>query len=206
MPVKLTTPRYSGLTVLLEPNDESTNVQGGKSVTRQGRKIQFRNHIAEVPDSWMPLVEQHPSFTGQGRERTIYLWDEVVSVGAGPDTAGVRVVRGAVGTRGVSAEPPHPDWDTMTPKEILTMISGWPNARLEMALDWELARRRRKAVLRGVTDELVGEQAEDPQPLVKVEAKEKAEVKAAKIAEGQGTDPAIADTFSAQIPAGQDGV
>jgi hypothetical protein len=202
--VKLTTPRYAGLTVLLEPNEEVTNVQGGKSIVRQGRKIQFRNHIAEVPESWLPLVEQHPSFTGEGRERSIYLWDEVTTVGDGPDT-GVKVVQGAMGTRTRAAESPHPDWDTMTPKEILTLIDGWPNARLEAAQDWELARRRRKAVLLGIVQELVGDKAEDPQPLVEKEAKAKDEAKAAKIAESKGGGP-IADVFEAKIPSGQDGV
>lgn len=204
MPVKLTTPRYAGLTVLLEPNEEATNVQGGKSIVRQGRKIQFRNHVAEVPESWMPLVEQHPGFTGEGRERSIYLWDELTTVGAGPDTA-VKVVQGAMGTRTRAAESPHPDWDTMTPKEILALIDGWPNARLEGAQDWELARRRRKAVLLGIVQELVGDKAEDPQPLVAKEAAAKEAAKAAKIAESKGGGP-IAETFEAKIPGGQDGV
>lgn len=204
MPVKLTCPRYAGVSVLLEPNEEAVNVQGAKSVRRQGRKIQFRNHIAEVPESWMPLIEEHPSFTGAGSEKLIYLWDEVMSVGTGPDT-GVKVVQGAMGTRTRTAESPHPDWDTMSPKEILTLIEGWPNGRLEDALDWERARRRRKAVLRGVVDELVGDRAEDPQPLVAQEAEAKAAVNAAKIADAKG-EGAIEDTFSAKIPAGQDGI
>lgn len=204
MPVKLTTPRYSGLRVLLEPNEEVTNAQGSKQIVRPGRKIQFRNHIAEVPESWMPLVEQHPSFTGKGAEKTIFLWDEVISVGPGPDT-GVRVVSGAMGTRTRAAESPHPDWDTMTPKEILTLIDGWPNARLEEALDWERERRRRKAVLRGLVDELVGDKAEDPQPLVAEEAKAKEAEKAAKFADAKG-EGGIAETFEAKIPPGQDGI
>lgn len=200
--VKLTSPQYSGLTLLLTPTRERRNEIGGKEIIEQGKKVQFRNHIAEVPDDWMPLIESHPAYTGaNGHERTVMLWSDVI--GTGTDT-GVRVVHGAVGASGRKAEAPHPDWDTMTPKSIGELIEAWPNQRIEQALYWELDRRRRKGILRVITDRLAPE-PENPQPII---AEEKAAIQKAKddaIKAGQGSGP-IAQSFEAPLPEGQDGI
>jgi hypothetical protein len=202
MSVKLTCPQYAGLKVLLSANREARSDLGGKEVVEEGKSVQFRNHLAEVPDEWMPLIEKHPAYTGaRGHEKTIYLWSEVV--GIGPDT-GVRVITGAVGATSKKVHPPHENWDTMTPKDIRTLIEGWPNQRVEEALYWEMERRRRKGVLTAITDKLAPD-PENPQPLVEQEKADKQALKQKVVDQAKGVDP-IAQDFEAAIPAGQDGV
>lgn len=202
MSIKLTSP-YAGLKTLLTPTVETVDQMGGKRVVEQGKSIQFKNHSAEVPDEWMPLVEQHPGFTGaNGHMRTIYLWSDVV--GTGGSTGGVRVVTGAVGAPHRAPVAPHPDWDTMTPKQIRDHVAEWPQGRLEEALYWEMARRRRKGVLTGLTD-LLAPEPENPQPVIAEEKAAAVKHRLDTIASAKGEEP-IAQEFEAAIPAGQDGV
>jgi hypothetical protein len=202
MSIKLTSP-YAGLKVLLTPAVEETSALGGKRVVEPSKAVQFKNHSADIPDDWMPLIEKHPGFTGErGHQRTMYLWSDLV--GTGGSTGGPRVVTGAVGAPHRAPVAPHPDWDTMTPKQIRDHVSEWPQGRLEEALYWEMARRRRKGVLTGLT-ELLAPEPENPQPIIAEEKAAAAEARKDAIDKAKGSEP-IAQEFEAAIPAGQDGV
>jgi hypothetical protein len=185
MSVKLTSPPYAGATLLLDHDVEEHDTRGGKRVARAGKKVVFSNHMAEVSDADWELVKQHPAYTGEGgHERWIMRWDEAVAVPQGLSRSGPQVVDGAIGAPTKSPIPPIPGWDEMTTRQVIDQTKGWTNVRIEQAIAWELAGRRRKMVVRPLTDALLDDAPDEPQPAA----------------------APIAPSFSAPLPEGQDGL
>ena len=164
MSVKLTSLEGSSRWVILDHDEEDHDPRGGKRVTRRGTRVEFHNHIAEVSDDVFKLVEKHPSYTGEGgTRRTIMRWDDAIALPKDGSRIGPQVVDGALGTPTRSPVPPVPGWDEMTTKQVMEAVKGWQNAQIEAAISWELSGRRRKMVVRELTDLLLDGPASEPE-------------------------------------------
>lgn len=156
---------YPGHVVTIESFDEVIDPHFGKRrVPGTGKQIQFRDGRATIPADWMPLLEAHPSQLIQtGKVGRADEW------GAIPTSSGPSLVDGAQATRvAATNRPPHAEWDSATGRQIQEWIDTRAVRDLEHAFAYEMANRRRKMVVRALTEAMLGDEPEpqpEPEPL-----------------------------------------
>ena len=150
---------YEKHRIKLESPEEVVSAQHGKyRVPGTGKEITFNNFKASIPADWMPLLEAHPdALVQRGLVNTVEKFTRLPDIGQG-----VQVGSGAMAA-GTSrnAREPHEGWNEATGKQIGEWITAKVIGNPEAALAYELANRRRKMVVRGLTDAVLGD---DPQP------------------------------------------
>lgn len=161
--------------IKLEPVEEVIDAHHGKRmIPGTGKTIRFKSGRASVPAEWVGLLERHPDQFMQRK-----LVGPSAEMTAMPGRyEGPTVVSGAQATRS-TGQPPVEGWDEATTRQVGEWLAAKTVRDPEAALSYELSHRRRKMVVRAITEALLGD---DPQP-------------------GDDTEP-IAATFSAPIPGG----
>lgn len=151
--------RFGGHKVELEAPAMQYLPNGGHVIVKPAKTIRFQNGLAEIDGDWMPLLEQHPAFTGSAAgPRTVWLEDDP----NGPvENRGVRVIDGAMSaSTGRLASAPTPEWDSDTPANLRKIIaSGRVNA--QTAMEYEMTNGRRALVLRALADAIASTEQED---------------------------------------------
>ena len=161
---------YEKHRVGLESPEEVISAQHGKyRIPGSGKEISFSNHRASIPAEWMPLLEAHrEQLIQRGLVGTVEGFTRIPEVGTG-----VQVGAGAqaAGTNR-AAMAPRPGWDEATGRQINEWIAAKAIPSVETALTYELAHRRRKMVVRALTEAVLGddpapgpEPGEEPEPV-----------------------------------------
>lgn len=158
---------YEKHQIKLIPLEEIIDSQHGKRVVPgSGRILRFEKFRCQLtPDDEALLQEHHPDLVVSGK---VAPTDRFTGI-PGQATSGPTVISGAQATRtAASNTAPRPGWDEATTREIQEWIDTRQVGDLEMARQYEMTHRRRKMVVRLITDAQLGDDPEpepDPEPI-----------------------------------------
>lgn len=151
--------------IKLERVEEVIDAHHGKRmIPGTGKTIRFKAGRASVPAEWVGYLERHPDQFMQRK-----LVGPVDQMTALPGRySQTQVVSGAQATRNTGKAPVE-GWDEATGKQIGEWLSSKVVRDPEAALSYELAHRRRKMVVRAITEALLGDDPSDtpadPEPI-----------------------------------------
>lgn len=170
--------RYERHRVRLEPPEEIVDARHGKyRVPGTGKMLRFENHRASAPADWLDDIKASNAW----RLGHIGLEDDFRAIP--PQGMGPRIVEGAMSA---ATQPlntaPRQGWDEAGVRQIGEWIAAGV-IDLEQAWRYEMAHRRRKMVVRAITEAMLGDSAPEPE-----EPPPAAAPVSAPIPEGQGGD------------------
>lgn len=175
--ISLTSP-YQSFRVTLEPPVEDRTERFGLRVVQPAKTLKFKHGMCDMPEEWLPLLQEAPCYTGLGRTpKTVFIMSEI-----GQQRQGVGVVTGALGsTDGARAEAPLPAWNELSGTAILEALGNGQIKDPAAALAYEASRRKRGPVMVALAQAAAGGEAEGD----KAPAKPRQAPQARKLPEGQ---------------------
>lgn len=174
--ISLTSP-YQSFRVTLEPPVEERSERFGLRVVQPAKTLKFKGGKCDMPEEWLPLLQQAPCYTGMGRTpKTVFIMSEVSKQGSG----GPRVVTGALGSADrPKVDPPLPEWDELSGTAIVEALRSGQIKDPAAALAFEASRRKRGPVMVALANAAAGD---DGEPLA---AKPTRAPQAKRLPEGQ---------------------
>lgn len=144
--------RYERHRVRLEPPEEIIDARHGKyRVPGTGKMLRFENHRASAPAEWLDQIKESNAW----RLGHIGLEDDFRSIPS--QASGPRIVAGAMSA---ATQPlntaPRQGWDEASTRQIGEWIAAGV-IDLEQAWRYEMAHRRRKMVVRAITEAMLGD-------------------------------------------------
>jgi hypothetical protein len=146
----------ANLTVTLRPPDVRTDARTGQRVEERGVKVRFNGGRAQIDEQYMELLEASPAYSGHGKKKRIFLASELMDA----KPKGPAIVHGAIGTQSATAPAPRPsaEWDSTGGTALAATIrSGGFDGDPEAAFAYEMANKRRKTVIRALTDAMLND-------------------------------------------------
>ena len=158
-PPRLMSPNAS-LTLALVPPLEIDDPRVGKRIAEPGVTVKFNNGFYQPTAEEWALIQESPYFTGKGQMKRVYVADEEMT----PSVSQIGLTHGAL-TAATGRKLPRPteDWDEAGAVALAERISNGAVSDLEGAFAYEMANKRRKTVVRAITEAMLGdEKVADP--------------------------------------------
>lgn len=142
---------YGQHMVLLEPPTEGRDNHGKTFTIERPKTLKFHDYMADVPEAWVELVENHPAFTGVGHPKMI-AWEGDPLIPFNRQMP-IRTIQGAVGAMPGQPQPPLEGWDSLEPDTIRERINDGV-VPIRRAIAWEAGHRARPAILLDLAEAL----------------------------------------------------
>lgn len=153
--------RYARQRFTLVPPTFTNDPVRGLMEADRGARFRAEAGRVEIPAALENRLMEHPAFTGQGQEKTLWLEGDFAAPAA---PQGVQVVDGARATASQSPREPKPGWESMTLAAVKDTAAGMSAQEIRGALVWESTRQARPGVLEVLGRALRGAGDPDPEP------------------------------------------